>query len=95
MASQQTRYSHYFIHGSRVFNDISDYQGVNLLLAPHKSPDIIHTKALSVANHDIFVQMAEIEDQTDLLAIHKREEELKDTLVKHKVGTEYNVVIRK
>ena len=48
------------------------------------------TTALSIADHESFVGMTSIEDQKDLLASIKKEEDLKDALQKHRTGTEYS-----
>lgn len=42
------------------------------------------TKALTAANHEALVEMAGIEDQKDLLASIKKEENLRDALQQHR-----------
>lgn len=46
------------------------------------------TKALLATNHETFVRITGIKDQTALFASIKREEELKDALLKNKIGSE-------
>lgn len=50
------------------------------------------TKPLSAPNHETFIEMMGIEDQVDLLTSIKKEEELKDALLKHKIGSENSVI---
>lgn len=48
------------------------------------------TKPLTTANFEVFVGMTGIEDKKDLLALIKKEEELRETLVQQKSGPEYS-----
>lgn len=48
------------------------------------------TKAFTAANHEAFVGMSGVEDQKDLLASIKREDDLKDALQQHRTGTDYS-----
>lgn len=50
------------------------------------------SKALSAANHKIYVEMIGIENQMALFASIKKEEELKGALLKHRIGSENSVV---
>ncbi|MCJ1349687.1 hypothetical protein MMC31_007928, partial [Peltigera leucophlebia] len=49
------------------------------------------TKPLTTANFEVFVGMTGIKDKKDLLALIKKEEELRETVVQQKSGPEYSV----
>ncbi|MCJ1348707.1 hypothetical protein MMC31_006940, partial [Peltigera leucophlebia] len=48
------------------------------------------TNSLITANFEVFMGMTGIKDKKDLLALIKKEEELRETLVQQKPGLEYS-----